>query len=80
MNCTGLTGYWPYGSLIFLWDAAMKRGDPRIICALAYLTPLLSTLVLVFGGDKPLTGTSLIAMVLIISGAAIGSLDVFRRK
>lgn len=75
-----LLGIGPMGLAFFLWDAAMKKGDPRIIGALAYLTPLFSTLILVFGGNKPLTTTSLIAMVLIILGAVIGSMDVFRKK
>ncbi|MFH2128991.1 MAG: DMT family transporter [bacterium] len=74
-----LLGIGPMGGAFFLWDAAMKKGDPRIIGSLAYLTPLFSTLVLVFGSHQPLTRISLAAMLLIITGAVIGSLDVFRR-
>ena len=38
-----LIGLGPMGAAFFLWDAALKRGDPRTIGSLAYLTPLLST-------------------------------------
>lgn len=74
-----LLGIGPMGAAFFTWDAALKRGDPRIIGSLAYLTPLLSTLILVFLGNKPLTWVSAIAMILIVAGAVIGSFDVLRR-
>ena len=38
--CLGLG---PMGGAFYAWDAALKRGDPRVIGALSYLTPLLST-------------------------------------
>jgi drug/metabolite transporter (DMT)-like permease len=72
-----LLGAGPMGAAFFTWDAALKRGDPRIIGSLAYLTPLTSTLVLILLGGRSLTWVSGIAMVLIIGGAAIGSLELF---
>ena len=74
-----LLGIGPMGAAFYSWDAALKRGDPRVIGALAYLTPLLSTLNLVILGGKHLSGISLAAMGLIVAGAIIGSLDLFRR-
>lgn len=68
-----LVGIGPMGSAFFFWDAALKRGDPRIIGSLAYLTPLLSTLNLVIFADQRLTLVSVLAMCLIIAGALIGS-------
>jgi len=56
----------------------LKRGDPRIIGALSYLTPLASTLLLVLLGGRALTATSGVAMLLIVAGALIGSLDLLR--
>ena len=50
-----LVGLGPMGAAFFFWDAAIKRGDPRVIGSLAYLTPLLSTLVLVLIGGQRLT-------------------------
>jgi drug/metabolite transporter (DMT)-like permease len=65
------------GAAFFTWDAALKRGDPRIIGSLAYITPLTSTLVLVLMGGRRLTWVSGMAMLLIVTGAVIGSLDLF---
>jgi drug/metabolite transporter (DMT)-like permease len=66
-------GIGPMGAAFFLWDAALKAGDPRSIGALAYLTPLLSTLNLVLFGGQHLTWISAVAMALIIGGAVIGN-------
>ena len=74
-----LLGLGPMGMAFYSWDAAMKRGDPRVIGALAYLTPLLSTLLLVLAGGRRLTALSACAMGLIVAGAVVGSLDLFRR-
>jgi drug/metabolite transporter (DMT)-like permease len=72
-----LMGIGPCAVAYFMWDAAIKRGDPRIIGSLTYLTPLTSTLVLVLLGGNVLSTTALLAMLFIISGAVIGSLDMF---
>ncbi len=68
-----LLGLGPMGAAFYAWDASIKRGDPRVIGSLAYITPLLSTLNLVVLGGKPFTTAAGLAMGLIISGAAIGS-------
>jgi drug/metabolite transporter (DMT)-like permease len=68
-----LCGLGPMGAAFFFWDAALKRGDPRRIGSLAYLTPLLSTLNLVVFARLPLTPVSFAAMALIITGAVVGS-------
>ncbi len=73
-----LLGAGPMGAAFFTWDAALKRGDPRVIGSLAYLTPLTSTLVLVAVGRRPLTWITAAAMVLIVAGAVVGSLDLLR--
>ncbi len=75
-----LLGLGPMGAAFYTWDAALKRGDSRIIGALAYLTPLLSTLNLVLWGGKRLSAISMGAMGLIVLGAIVGSLDLFRRQ
>jgi drug/metabolite transporter (DMT)-like permease len=69
-----LIGIGPLGGAFFLWDYALKHGDPRTIGSLAFLTPLLSTLLLTFFGGKNLTIFNVIALVLIIGGAVIGSI------
>ena len=67
-------GVGPMGAAFFLWDAALKRGDPRVIGALSYLTPLASTLALTVIGGRGLSPLAGIAMALIVAGAAVGSL------
>jgi drug/metabolite transporter (DMT)-like permease len=66
-------GIGPLGIAFFTWDAAMKRGDPRVIGTLSYLTPLLSTLWLAFSGAGTLGPMALVAMAAIIGGAVLGS-------
>jgi drug/metabolite transporter (DMT)-like permease len=73
-----LLGLGPMGGAFYAWDAALKRGDPRVIGALSYLTPLLSTLNLVLLGGKELSPTAGAAMALIVAGAAVGSLDLIK--
>jgi drug/metabolite transporter (DMT)-like permease len=73
-------GLGPMGAAFYLWDAALKRGDPRVIGSLAYLTPLTSTLVLVVIGGKSLSPLSAVAMLLIVSGAILGSADLLPRR
>ncbi len=68
-----MIGVGPMGAAFFLWDAALKRGDPRKIGSLAYLTPLLSTLNLVWFGGKVVDAVMIAAMLLIVGGAVIGS-------
>ncbi|HEX9012681.1 MAG TPA: DMT family transporter [Anaerolineaceae bacterium] len=75
-----LIGGGPLGTAFYTWDAALKRGDPRVIGSLAYLTPLASTLVLVLLGGKSLTWVSAAAVVLIVGGAVLGSRELFASR
>jgi drug/metabolite transporter (DMT)-like permease len=68
-----LAGIGPLGAAFYFWDAALKRGDPRVIGSLAYLTPMLSTLNLILFAGKSISITSIAAMLLIIGGAVLGS-------
>lgn len=71
-----LLGVGPLGLASFTSDAAMKKGDLRIIGALCYLTPLTSALVLVVLGGQEMQWFTAAAMVLIIAGALLGALDI----
>jgi drug/metabolite transporter (DMT)-like permease len=73
-------GIGPTGLAYFTWDAAMKRGDPRVIGALTYLTPLLSTLLLAFLGWETLSPLTGLALVLIVGGALLASSESFARR
>ena len=66
-------GLGPMGLAFQLWDRAMKRGDPRVIGNLAYLAPLLSTLMLAAFAGQHLTATSIIAMAIILGAAWLGA-------
>lgn len=74
-----LLGLGPMGLAFYTWDAALKRGDPRVIGSLAYLTPLLSTFNLVILGGKELTWVTGAALILIMAGALVGSGGARRR-
>jgi drug/metabolite transporter (DMT)-like permease len=68
-----LIGLGPLGAAFYLWDRALREGDPRVIGTLAYLTPLLSTLLLALFGGGRLGPVSLAAMGLIVGGAVVGT-------
>jgi drug/metabolite transporter (DMT)-like permease len=63
----------PMGAAFFLWDAALKRGDLRTIGALAYLTPLGSTVWLLVAGAGAMSPVTAVAALLIVGGAVIGT-------
>lgn len=70
-----LVGLGPMGASFYLWDRAMKEGDPRAIGTLSYLTPLLSTLWIAALGEGTLTPATGAAGLLIVGGAAAGTLS-----
>lgn len=73
-------GVGPFGIAFYSWDLALRHGDSRIIGALSYLTPVLSTLGLVIFANQTLSSTTIVAMILIIGGASVGLLDFLPRK
>ena len=76
--CLAAISLGPLGAAFFAWDAALKRGDARLIGVLAYLTPLLSTLLLVAVG-RPFHFSTAAALVLIVSGALLGTWGTWRK-
>jgi drug/metabolite transporter (DMT)-like permease len=75
-----LMGLGPFGIAFYCWDVALRYGDSRVLGALAYLTPVLSTLGLVFFAGQEMVSTTFIAMVMIIGGASAGLLVFFPLK
>ena len=67
-----LLGAGPLGGAFYLWDAALKIGDPRRIGLLAFVTPLLSTVLLVLVSGNSLSWQLLVATALIVGGALLG--------
>lgn len=68
----GALGLGPLGLAFYLWDAALKRGDPRRIGILAYLTPLASTLLLLWTTGRAPTIWIAGAAALIVGAAVVG--------
>ena len=66
-------GLGPLGAAFFLWDAALKRGDARRIGLLSFLTPLLSTLLLLLLRGQWPTPSVLLAALLIVGAAIVGT-------
>lgn len=66
-------GLGPLGGAFFLWDAALKLGDARQIGVLSYLTPLLSTLILMVTTGRPLSWNIALATALILGAAVVGT-------
>ena len=66
-------GVGPLGAAFYLWDMALKRGDARQIGILSYLTPLASTGLLLVLTGRPLSWTIVLAALMIISAAVIGT-------
>jgi drug/metabolite transporter (DMT)-like permease len=68
-----LLGVGPLGGAFFLWDAALKRGDARQIGVLSFLTPLLSTLTLLWVRGEAPSASVVLAAVMIIGAAVMAT-------
>lgn len=66
-------GLGPLGAAFYLWDAALKRGDARHIGVLSFLTPLLSTLALLWVRQEPPSASIAVAALMIVGAAVLGS-------
>jgi len=68
-----LMGLGPMGAAFFLWDKALKTGDARHIGILSYLTPLLSTAMLLGVTGRSLSWPVGLAALMIVSAAWLGT-------
>jgi drug/metabolite transporter (DMT)-like permease len=68
-----LLGVGPLGGAFYLWDAAIKLGDTRRIGILAFLTPLISTALLLVVQNQALSLSIGIAAALIFGAAILGA-------
>jgi drug/metabolite transporter (DMT)-like permease len=69
-------GMGPVGAAFFAWDIGMKRGDIRTLGAAGYLTPLLSTMLLVAFDRVDLSWPLAAAALLISGGAALAAREL----
>jgi drug/metabolite transporter (DMT)-like permease len=68
-----LLGLGPLGLSFYLWDYALKTGNPQRVGLIAFLTPLISTALLLLVTGIPLSPLLAIAAVMIIAAALFGS-------
>jgi drug/metabolite transporter (DMT)-like permease len=68
-----ILGLGPLGGAFFLWDAALKQGDPQHIGLLAFLTPPLSTMLLLVTQGQPLRWSIVMATAMVVAAAFWGS-------
>jgi drug/metabolite transporter (DMT)-like permease len=67
-----LIGLGPLGAAFYLWDAALKQGDPQQIGLLSFLTPLLSTVLLLWHSGQAISLPVAAAAALIVGAAWLG--------
>ena len=68
-----LLGIGPVGLAFFAWDFGVKRGNIKLLGALSYIAPLLSSILLICFGRSPFRWSVLIACTLIIFGSVVAS-------
>jgi drug/metabolite transporter (DMT)-like permease len=73
-------GVGPLGLAFYLWDHGVKEGEIKTLGALSYLTPLLSTALLIAFGGAAFSWRLAAACALIVGGAAIASRDLWRPR
>lgn len=71
-------GLGPVGLAFFTWDYGVKHGNIKVLGALSYLAPLLSTLLLIACGFALPSWNVAIACLFIIGGAVLAAGDILR--
>ena len=66
-------GLGPVGAAFFFWDYGVKYGNIQLVGTLAYITPLISTLLLIVFGYAEPSFNVIAAGVLIVCGSIIAS-------
>ncbi|MEQ1770429.1 MAG: EamA family transporter [Devosia sp.] len=74
-------GLGPVGLAFYVWDIGVKQGDIQVLGAASYLTPLISTGLLVAAGYAAYSNILLVAALLIVLGGGLAASDLlFRRE
>ena len=74
--CLGLG---PIGLAFFTWDYGVKQGNIKVLGALSYAAPLLSTILLIAFGLAEASWVIGLACLLIIGGAILAAGDFFKK-
>lgn len=62
------------------WNIGIRHGQVRLLAAGSFFIPILSTLTMVLMGQANLSINLAVACVLVVAGAVVASLDMFRAK
>ena len=73
-------GLGPVGAAFYAWDFGVKHGDIRVLGALSYAAPILSTLFLVLAGYAEPRISLALAAALITGGGLLAARDLWRVK
>ena len=73
-------GLMPVGAAFYSWDYGVKHGDIMVLGALSYLSPLVSTLILVIARFAPAHWSVAVACLLVTAGALIAAKDMLFRS
>ena len=68
-----LLGIGPLGGSFYLWDYALKRGNPQRVGLIAFFTPLMSTSLALIVSGQSLSWPLMIAALLIFGAALVGT-------
>jgi len=68
-----LLGLGPLGAAFYFWDFAIKRGNPQEVGLLSFLTPLLSTGLLISITGQGASWLLVLSAALIVGGSILGS-------
>jgi drug/metabolite transporter (DMT)-like permease len=71
-------GLGPVGLAFYVWDYGTKHGQIQVLGAMAYLAPLLSTLLLILFGQAEATWVVAIACAFIMAGAFLAGHELLR--
>jgi drug/metabolite transporter (DMT)-like permease len=72
-------GVGPVGAAFYAWDFGVKHGDIRVLGAVSYAAPILSTLFLVLAGYARPSVSLALAALLITGGGLIAAKDLISR-
>ncbi|MEB3359117.1 MAG: EamA family transporter [Synechococcales bacterium] len=73
-------GLGPVGLAFFTWDYGVKHGNIKVLGALSYLAPLLSTLLLIASGLAAATWSVGLACLLIVGGAVLAAGELLQEE
>jgi drug/metabolite transporter (DMT)-like permease len=68
-----LLGLGPVGLAFFAWDYGVKHGNIKVLGALSYIAPLLSSVLLIVFGQGAFHVRILLACLCIIAGSVVAS-------